>query len=327
MKIDSNTAELCQGRKIRSGLYGGRNGIIVAIHASSPGRNEYDVAFENGSLSKRIPEPIIRGVQWEIFDEIVDADEILDALRFCSNTAAFRKEREEATAKRRADECASHLANNPHLVPCTGRGGTSAAVNIRIELKAAFPKVKFSVTSDYNTVNVRWADGPTTKQVEAIANKYKAGNFDGMQDCYEFNADATFAKVFGAAQYVFCSREDTIDGLREAMNHRGDGLKVAIPDDWKKTGGWNLPEPDRRLILDTYANCDLSQWQAPIEPKSNLPQFSKRGYLASPYGISREFRKFETAKAAADKLTAAGYLVEVIGSGREFYVRSLVTAE
>lgn len=66
-----------------------------------------------------------------------------------------------------------------------------AAKAIKTELKAAFPKVKFSVTSDNfsggNSVRISWVDGPTYDLVAAITKKYQYGHFDGMTDSYEYS--------------------------------------------------------------------------------------------------------------------------------------------
>ena len=64
-----------------------------------------------------------------------------------------------------------------------------AAKAIRKELKEAFPSIKFSVTSKNfsmgNSIDVDWMTGPTSKEVEAIINKYQYGHFNGMEDIYE----------------------------------------------------------------------------------------------------------------------------------------------
>lgn len=57
---------------------------------------------------------------------------------------------------------------------------------VKTELKKAFPHVKFSVTSDYNSVNVSWTNGVTVAMVEEITGKYKLGRFNGMTDSYEY---------------------------------------------------------------------------------------------------------------------------------------------
>jgi hypothetical protein len=66
-----------------------------------------------------------------------------------------------------------------------------AAKLIRKELKAAFPTVKFAVTSESysmgNSVWVRWEDELERTLVETITSKYQKGHFDMMTDCYEYS--------------------------------------------------------------------------------------------------------------------------------------------
>ena len=64
-----------------------------------------------------------------------------------------------------------------------------AAAAIRKELKTAFPKVIFSVTSDTfsmgDAVRINYTDGPKVEEINNIADKYQYGTFDGMTDCYD----------------------------------------------------------------------------------------------------------------------------------------------
>ena len=86
-----------------------------------------------------------------------------------------------------------------------------AAANIRRELRAAFPGHKFTVTSKSysggDSVSIRWSLGPTTKEVEAIANKYQEGSFNGMIDLYEYSGDRSFTNAHGSAKYVQTQRD------------------------------------------------------------------------------------------------------------------------
>jgi hypothetical protein len=111
---------------------------------------------------------------------------------------------------------------NPHLVPVSAKTDSlvAAAKNIRIELKAAFPSVKFSVKSERfsggDSIDVRWIDGPTEEQVETIIDKYKGGSFDGMTDCY--NAErSTWTDAFGDADYVMAHRDNSDRALESAI--------------------------------------------------------------------------------------------------------------
>lgn len=65
-------------------------------------------------------------------------------------------------------------------------GVAETARLIRPFLKAAWPGVKFSVRSDsYSggaSIRVRWTDGPTTKQVDAVVKPFEGARFDGMID-------------------------------------------------------------------------------------------------------------------------------------------------
>lgn len=79
---------------------------------------------------------------------------------------------------------------------------------VKTELKKAFPNVKFSVTSDYNSVRVSWTNGVTVAMVEEITSKYKMGRFDGMTDSYEYtNRRHDIPQV----SYVFLNRDISQD--------------------------------------------------------------------------------------------------------------------
>lgn len=58
---------------------------------------------------------------------------------------------------------------------------------IRAILKQAFPMTKFSVKLDRysmgHSIGVRWTDGPTSKQVKPILDRFESEGFDGMTDC------------------------------------------------------------------------------------------------------------------------------------------------
>src|SRR3990167_5287696 len=113
------------------------------------------------------------------------------------------KEAAEAFKQQVADLISQH----PHLIP--GRDRVTAAKNIRVELARAFPGVKFSVKgrsfSGGDDINVSWTDGPTSKQVEAIIQKYSAGSFDAFDDSYTYSHSA-WIEAFGDAKYIMGNR-------------------------------------------------------------------------------------------------------------------------
>ena len=82
-----------------------------------------------------------------------------------------------------------------------------AAKLIKQELKKQFPSVKFSVISKGysggNHINVNWTNGPTEDVIAKITKKYKYGNFNGMNDLYEYNNVNT---ELPQAKYIFHKR-------------------------------------------------------------------------------------------------------------------------
>lgn len=118
----------------------------------------------------------------------------------------------------------------------TGSDRITAAKNIRTELKAAFPGVKFSVRSDSFSngcsIDVRWTDGPITKRVDEIVGKYQYGSFDGMTDCYNYNNKSAreWTDKHGGTKYAHCSRD-----ISSAMVQRGIDAVAA------KYGSKNIP--------------------------------------------------------------------------------------
>lgn len=112
----------------------------------------------------------------------------------------------------------------------------TATKNIRIELDRAFPGHKFSITSDTfsggDSIDVRWTDGVTAKEVDEIIRKYQEGHFDGMSDMYEYG-DRVFNNTFGGAKYVHSNREVT----KERYSQVGEelGYHVTLDERWNFT--------------------------------------------------------------------------------------------
>lgn len=83
------------------------------------------------------------------------------------------------------------------------------AKKIRKELKAAFPGMKFSVRTKHSSVRVEWVNGPTQKEVEAVADKFSSSTFDGMQDMKITTGYEYEGVIYSGADFVFCNRELT----------------------------------------------------------------------------------------------------------------------
>lgn len=228
-----NTAEIKIGTRVYSTLYGGRHGTVYAIKGELQAHNvrslgggivmtggnaELAIVFDNGTLS-RVPECIVRGVQWRISAEVESAEQI--ALRLAhAETVKAEKETAEANAKAAHAAAMEALRTDPQyskLEQGSDGSGKLAGANLRKLLKAKWPAVKFTVRkSSYGTVYISWTDGPTVDQVEAIANQFKEGHFDGMDDCYKYEPNP-FAEVFGGAKYLMTSRDHSAELIGKAI--------------------------------------------------------------------------------------------------------------
>lgn len=79
---------------------------------------------------------------------------------------------------------------------------------IRGILKEAFPKQKFSITSDYNSIRICYTDGVSSDSVEELTNPFVMGHFNSMEDIYEYsNRNADLPQV----KYIFVEREMSAD--------------------------------------------------------------------------------------------------------------------
>ncbi|HEY1844004.1 MAG TPA: LPD29 domain-containing protein [Buttiauxella sp.] len=222
VKKSESRINIVVGSVVTTNLYWLGRGVVYQIHGEqmpdtvrqvgggvmvSGGHAEFDIVHDCGKFTKRLPECILRGVQWEILDEVADTEEIQ---RLCANA-------EECAMKVKIEEennAFSFSAEVERLKTATEysqleqgdcSSGKLAAINIRKELKQ-FKSVKFSVRNrHYGSVDVNWTDGPTLEKVKAIINKYKDGYFNSMQDIYEYSA-SPFNTVFGSTQYPSAQR-------------------------------------------------------------------------------------------------------------------------
>jgi len=205
------------GQKVYSGLYGGRYGIISAIHGEQRpdtiqsifkgvgvmgGHAHIDVVFDNGTYSRMIPEGIVRGIQWRISSDIVTPEKIEQAMQNHYMFVAQKEAEDKAKAEKHTNDIEVLKRQYPELIQ--GTDGKIASKNIKKQLKAKFPKAKFSVRLEhYDCINVRiLSQDVDAKEVSKITENYKYGTFDSMQDLAGVNYTA-WSDTFGGARYVF----------------------------------------------------------------------------------------------------------------------------
>ena len=242
------------GTRVHSILYGGRDGIIFKITGDqrpesiqrlgggcmvTGGSATFDIVFAKGTISRGLPESILRGVQWRISDgDLASEEEIQHALAY-AELESRRKEKSDKEEAQAKEECRkAFLAAHPELTPVDPEkydSLTKGSKNLRRELKDLFPKTKFSVRcksfSGGDDINISWTDGPTTEAVEKISGKYQQGSFNGMEDIYEYSNNNVWPDVFGGAKYVMTNRsysnEAYLQAVAEIEKEWGIELKVS----------------------------------------------------------------------------------------------------
>ncbi len=219
--MNDNTQPIVVGTRVRCVLYylgcgtvfrveeGQRSEFKPATGVRTVAHAQFGIVFDNGSISEHVGESTVRGVQWTILQETASSEEIAQALASAYCARATAKVAAEIEAARDAAEV-ERLRGDPTFARLEQgddqHSGKLAARNLRVELKATFPGVKFTVRkSNHGSIDIGWTDGPTAAQVKAVAGKYSGGSFDGMDDSYSY-VSTPWTKVFGSAKYIFDNR-------------------------------------------------------------------------------------------------------------------------
>ena len=263
-----NNCEVKKGQKVYSGLYGGRSGIIFGISGQQDpgsikslgggcvvmgGSADFDIVFDNGTISKCIPESIIRGIQWEIYPEIATEEEIKTALAHAEVTKIAKEESQQIEKEDFSNESANLPEQYPYLETLEHYGTRTGkkfgdrvlgANNIRKELKRLWPEIKFSVRGESfsggDAIDISWTDGPTEKQVNKITGKYVQGGFDSMTDC-SYSVTTPFNTVFGGAKYIHGQRKESPERTIKAGVALGHIITPGMFDQWGSLEGPNCP--------------------------------------------------------------------------------------
>lgn len=213
------------GTNVYVGLYNKGRGVVFNIKGkqnlkdlknfgifSSGGNAEIDIVFEDGTAFTNTPECIAQG--YPKLDQISTQEEIDELLiNLHRQTHLRNKKEEEDKIKFNNDvELVKTSPEYAHLKPTN-----KPAQNIRADLKKHFPGVKFSVTSDYSSVNVNWTDGPKASDVDELLSKYEEGKFNGMDDCYH-SIRTPFNKVFNTVKYIFTRQHISDEKMTLLLN-------------------------------------------------------------------------------------------------------------
>jgi len=239
MQREIFTGSIVIGQRVNNAQHWAGGGVVVAIHGEQSsdsvgsmsgvvmygGGAAFDVVYDTGRRSNRVPECIVRGGGWTIYGDVMPTDAVIDAVELAKKTAAEDAEKAAQDSAEHTEQYEFYLGvlreSYPQAVGADAvvRGKqissqARAAKNLRAELKNAFPCVKFSVKSSSfsmgNDITVGWEMGPTKAEVDAIADKYEYGRFDAMQDLSYSDCSAfgdAVEVVLGRAKYVSTSRK------------------------------------------------------------------------------------------------------------------------
>lgn len=125
---------------------------------------------------------------------------------------------------------------------------TDTSKLIKAALKVAYPKTKFSVRSESysggSSINVRWTDGPLSRDVDSILDLFAGAGFDGMQDLKYLLPPVAFRGelVEFGVDFVHGQRRISVDlvrrGAQEVHEKTGLPLLEVLEDKW---GGATIP--------------------------------------------------------------------------------------
>ena len=116
---------------------------------------------------------------------------------------------------------------------------------IRKALKEAFPGVRFYVKKDGTSVRVRWVNGPSKPQVQALLGRFSGEGFDGMTDMrYSKHVQDTKTgerATFGTA-FIFLERAyspEVAQQLKATIQEKTgcEGWPFSAPYGWPKSAG------------------------------------------------------------------------------------------
>jgi hypothetical protein len=227
-------------------------GINYTGDAANPGGEGAIIEIDASSTIARVKVQLEDGREWSTLAHSFNP---APGCRFALNwkmhgqpylaqlAAAVASRKASKTAKAETQEQAFNdateqlAAEYPYLNKVSRGGGKEAAQNVRILLKREFKGVKFSVTSDYSSLNIKWTDGPTVAQVNHVVGRFDIGRSDTQSD-YFYTEESPWSKLFGGVQYLWTSRTESPELVAAVLAEFLQGRALqATADDYIKCRG------------------------------------------------------------------------------------------
>lgn len=162
------------------------------------------------------------GFYYDESDEVISDEVIAKSLERAKNLENLRKEVEERKEREDADTRERLLHDYAYLQRVDSYDHKAVGENIRTELRRNWPSVKFSVRyksfSGGDEYLISWTDGPTTKQVDRIVDKYGDMHPDtySMGDYWDC-VPSIFNELFGSVGYISTSRDKSDKAIKQLM--------------------------------------------------------------------------------------------------------------
>lgn len=138
------------------------------------------------------------------------------------------------------------------------------AKRLQVALKEAFPTVKFSVRSRTYaggaSIDVCWTDGPTSKRVQAVCDRFKGATFDGMADLKSYQTHLVDGQpIHYGADFIHAQRRLSVAFLTSVAQTYCQRHRCPMPPIQEDSSGAYIPrtyaeeEAVMRLARETGA--------------------------------------------------------------------------
>src|ERR1043166_4317182 len=124
---------------------------------------------------------------------------------------------------------------------------------LKATLRKAFPATAFTVRlsrgTGYGYCHVGWTDGPSTRLVQAVADRFEGEGFDGMVDCSYHKDNLLPDGRQTGLRGVNCSRHISAASARRPLQAIADfwGIQGPLPGviEHRPGGHWSLSTDGR----------------------------------------------------------------------------------
>lgn len=219
--------------------------------------------------------------------------QIVDALTKAGKNAERRSE------ERKSSRAPFHERQEGD-VTCRSYSVAGTAQLIREALKEAFPGVKFSVVSDSfangTSVDIRYQDGPSRKQVEQVYAPFVSGRYNSQEDMHEYHREPT-----------------TVDSTGKLLRLSYGAKYIHEHRSYSPAYGFFLNALDLRqapTLAEQFAA--FHQWHSSQRYAMQTSWGENGGtYTVSSNSTGNDFERF------AEALTVQGYAPELSNEGDE----------